>query len=152
LSLALVSWKVNPSDVPDDFIGVPDGSVAVQVVPLVLVSVAVLVPVPLWYVATTESVLARFTVVQVNPAGRRVFRVRSISEMMFKPSPATETEQLPVNAGAPMIVSDLLGTAWLPGTVAVKGIDPPLEVTTFLIDVAGILTLKVPLPPVMVTW
>jgi hypothetical protein len=47
-SLALVSLKLKPSDAPEDFIAVPAGIVAVQVVPLVLVRVAVFVPVPLW--------------------------------------------------------------------------------------------------------
>jgi hypothetical protein len=34
----------------------------------------------------------------------------------------------------------------------VKGIDPPVDETTFVIDEAGIVTLNVPLPPVIVTW
>ena len=72
--------------------------------------------------------------------------------MMFSPSPATLTEQLAAKPGAPTIVSDLLGTACVPGTVAVNAIDPPLDVTVFVIEDAGIVAVKVPLPPVMVTW
>jgi hypothetical protein len=110
-SLARVSWKVKPSDEPEDFIAVPDEIVPVHVVPLLLLSVRFLVPVPLWYVATTLSVLTRLVVVQVTPAGSSVILVSGTSEMMLRPSPATVTEQFPENAGAPTMTSDLLGTA-----------------------------------------
>jgi hypothetical protein len=48
LSLARVTVKVNPSDNPVFTIAEPPGSVAVQVVPFVLVIVMFFVVVPLW--------------------------------------------------------------------------------------------------------
>ena len=102
---------MKPSAVPVDFIAVPDGSVAVQVVPLVLERLTDLVPVPLWYVAVTESVFERLTVAQVRLAASNVLRVNGVSEMTFRAKPATDTEQFPENAGAPTIVSVALGTA-----------------------------------------
>ena len=124
----------------EDAPAVPDASVAVQVDPLLLVSEMFLVVVPLWYVATTVSVLARLVVVQVSPAGRREFRVSGARVMMLSPSPATCTLQLPEKVGAPRIVKDLVGTAWLPGTVAVKGTEPPALETVLVIEDAGIVT------------
>jgi hypothetical protein len=90
-------------------------------------------------VAVTLSAVVRFVVVQLSVAARSVLRVNGARVMVFSPNPTTDTEHA-VNAGLPCTVSVTEGTAWLPGTVAVKTTVEELVDAARVIDDLGMVT------------